>query len=365
MRILYDGYIFSAQKNGGISRYFASLIRRLPADWTPTVRGGRRPNAVPLVHPRLRRQNFPFRAIRPEALAYMVARPSFSMLDRIGRYDLFHSTYHFGLPNDLIRKRSRPLVITVYDMIPEMFANELDPSGAEIRAKRCAIEAADAIICISQNTKRDLQTHYSIPDSRITVTYLASDISREIAFGSEPVPETPYFLFLGNRGIYKNFARTLLAFSRIAGQWQELKLCLIGDELTEYEVELIRALNIADRIKQMGYVNDTHLAKLYRCSEALVYPSLYEGFGIPPLEAMACGTVVITSDRASLPEVVGKAAIIVDPESVEEIAETLLSLKNLGPARARLIKEGMARASQFNWDATARCTIDLYRSLVG
>jgi glycosyltransferase involved in cell wall biosynthesis len=111
----------------------------------------------------------------------------------------------------------------------------------ECAGKRRAVEAADAIICISENTKGDLQARYAVPDSRITVTYLASDLSREISFGPEAVPETPYFLFLGNRGIYKNFARTLLAFSRIADEWAELVLCLVGEGLNENAIDLIRA----------------------------------------------------------------------------------------------------------------------------
>ena len=363
MKILYDGYIFSAQRNGGISRYFASLIKRLPESWTPTVRPGKQPNLVRVNHPRLRQQHFPFNTIRPQVLSYALARPYFKLLDSTCGFQVLHPTYHFRLPRDLVRRGRQPVVITVYDMIPEIYQDELDPDGVETMAKRSAIESADAIICISESTRRDLQERYAIPDARITVTYLASDLTNEMGFGPEAIPETPYFIFLGNRGVYKNFARTLLAFSRIAKEWRELKLCVVGDALNGNEVELVRALNLEGRVVQMGFIDDAHLAKLYRCSEALCYPSLYEGFGIPPLEAMTCGTVVITSDRSSLPEVVGDAAITVNPDSVEEIAEALLSLRSLGSRRQAFIERGLERARQFNWNETARRTIEVYKSV--
>jgi glycosyltransferase involved in cell wall biosynthesis len=262
-----------------------------------------------------------------------------------------------------VEKKRGKLVITIVDMIPEIFASELDRNGTETLAKRKAVEAADAIICISECTKRDLQERYAVPDCRITVTPLASHLSREMAFGLESVPEQPYVLFIGHRWVYKNFARALLALDRIAAKWPELVLCVVGEVLSPSEVELIRALNLIARIRPLGVVSDTQLAKLYRCSEGLLYPSLYEGFGMPPLEAMSCGTVVISSNGSSLPEVVGDAAILINPESVEEIAAALLSLRDLGSRRPAMIEQGFVRASKFSWDETARRTVELYRSL--
>ncbi|MFL6416148.1 MAG: glycosyltransferase family 4 protein, partial [Bryobacteraceae bacterium] len=228
---------------------------------------------------------------------------------------------------------------------------------------RTMIEAADAIICISENTKADLQERYAIPDARITVTPLASDLGREMSFGPETVPKPPFVLFIGNRGIYKNFIRTVLGFSRVVELWPELTLCIVGEALHDHELELVQALGLTLRISQVGFVDDAHLAKLYRCSEALIYPSLYEGFGIPPLDAMACGTVVISSDRSSLPEVVGNAAIIVNPESVDELADAILSLRELGGKREALIDRGIKHASHFTWEETTRRTVEVYKSV--
>ncbi|MDB6030414.1 MAG: Mannosyltransferase [Verrucomicrobiales bacterium] len=363
MKILYDGFIFSAQESGGISRYFASLIKRLPGEWRPVLRCRRIPKTVSQVHARLQMQPFDFSRVKPEKLSFGLGRLYFKALDKAGGYDIAHPTYHFLLPNDRIKPRRSPLVITIHDMIPEIFASELDREGYDARGKRAAIEAASAIICVSHNTKRDLQARFNIPDSRITVTHLASEVTRDMAFGAEPVPAEPYFLFMGNRGFYKNFVRCLLGFHRVAETWKDLTMCIIGSHLNATEREVINSLNLGERVRHLGFVSDTHLAKLYRCSQALLYPSLYEGFGIPPLEAMACGTMVIASHRSSLPEVVGDAALIVNPESVEEISEALLSLRGLGSARETFIGKGYKQAAQFTWEQTARKTIDVYQSL--
>jgi glycosyltransferase involved in cell wall biosynthesis len=128
------------------------------------------------------------------------------------------------------------------------------------------------------------------------------------------------------------------------------------------EQELISALDLTGRVKNVGFVSDAHLAKLYRCSEALVYPSLYEGFGIPPLEAMSCGTLVICSNTSSLPEVVGDAAIMIDPTSVDELADAMLSLRSIS-GRERLVEKGKKRAALFAWAETAKRTADLYEKI--
>ncbi|MGI9087612.1 MAG: glycosyltransferase family 4 protein [Chthoniobacterales bacterium] len=364
MRIFYDGYIFSAQRNGGISRYFANLIRHLPIEYTPDVLLGREVNGVEIRHAKLRLRRDPFHAVKPRRVGDVFSSSFNRLHDARGKYDVFHPTYHFRLPEQVVRRGRRPAVVTVFDMIPELYAESLDPDGREAAAKKLMIEAADAILCISESTKADLQARHRVPDDRITVTHLASDLSQDIAFGEESVPERPYVLFMGNRAVYKNFARTLLALSRVVQSWPDLKLALVGDAMQGKETELVRALELQSNVVHVGYVPDAHLAKLYRCSAALVYPSLYEGFGIPPLEAMACGTVVISSDRSSLPEVIGDAAIRVNPESINEMAEAMLSLRDLSDLRRnQLIARGFDQVKLFSWDETARQTVKVYQSV--
>lgn len=160
--------------------------------------------------------------------------------------------------------------------------------------------------------------------------------------------------------------RLLLAFAQVAEKWPDVELHVIGGAFGATECALLDALKIRNRVRHLGQVPDGQMAKLYRGSLALVYPSLYEGFGIPPLEAMACGTVVITAAVSSLPEVVGDTAILIDPQSVDSMVEKMLQVRDLGNGeREKLIAKGIARASRFNWNETVRRTIEVYRIIAG
>jgi len=143
----------------------------------------------------------------------------------------------------------------------------------------------------------------------------------------------------------------------------DLALCVVGLPLNRTEKKLIAQLKLTNYIEHYSYANDYHLAKLYRCSIALVYPSLYEGFGIPPLEAMSCGTVTVASDCSSIPEVVGDAGILFNPQATLDLADILLSLLDNSLERARLIAKGHQRAKMFSWDKTVEQTLDIYRSV--
>jgi glycosyltransferase involved in cell wall biosynthesis len=198
------------------------------------------------------------------------------------------------------------------------------------------------------------------------VTPLASELSLDMTAGDEPVPGRPYFLFVGSRPIYKNFARLMLAFAEVAEKWPDVELGVIGAPLNPTELGLLDALKIRSRVRHLGNVSDKQLAKLYRGSVALVYPSLYEGFGIPPLEAMACGTIVIAAGVSSLPEVVGDAAVMIDPQSVDSMVGAMLQVRDLGKnERESLVAKGLARAARFNWNETVRRTVEIYRVVAG
>lgn len=369
MRVFYDGFIFRAQKIGGIRRYFENLFTHFSAGIEAHLS---------LMLPQ-------------EAVSPLPAQPTLhcvprwmSNLSHGGRTlsrlclrgfelasgcDVVHPTFYetlSGYPAGRRRRRRTPMVLTVHDMLDEIFASQLDPHGVLADTKRVAIEGADAILCVSQSTRCDLQTRYAIPDERIVVTPLAASLREPSSDGSDkgPLPARPYVLIVGNRDFYKNFDRALSAFARAHDTWPELTLGVCGAPFNQAETEWIQALKLADAIHHLGFVSDAHLASLYQNADALLYPSLYEGFGIPPLEAMACGTVVITSNRSSLPEVVGDAALLVDPESTDEIADALLGLRDLSDAhRAALVTAGKNRAAEFSWTKTARVTADVYRAL--
>ncbi|MGH8526939.1 MAG: glycosyltransferase family 4 protein, partial [Gammaproteobacteria bacterium] len=213
-------------------------------------------------------------------------------------------------------------------------------------------------------TKKDLLERYALPPERVHVTHLASEIDESLAHGPEVVPSRPYFLYVGARAGYKNFQRLLVAFANIASLRLDVQLCAVGAPFNAAEARAIADLKLSGRVESYDRVNDEHLAKLYRCSLALVYPSLYEGFGIPPVEAMMCGTAVVASNSSSLPEVIGNAGLLFNPESTDELADLLLLLIDNPGERERLVARGRERARVFSWERTAAQTFEVYRSVI-
>jgi glycosyltransferase involved in cell wall biosynthesis len=144
-----------------------------------------------------------------------------------------------------------------------------------------------------------------------------------------------------------------------------LALCVVGTPFSNTERKLIAELGLVQAIEHYEQVSDAHLAKLYHHSVAFIYPSLYEGFGIPPLEAMACGTPVVASNRSSIPEVVGDAGLLFDPENMDELTDILITLTDDPSQRERLIARGQERAKAFSWDKTVSQTLEIYREVSG
>lgn len=363
MHILYDGQIYGVQVAGGINRYFANLIGKLPRDFTPTLTTCQPHNLNYPDHPNLKTAFYKRFGFRPGRVCYWLEQYYFRSISSFNSFDIFHPTYYSLLTRQEINHCKFPVVLTVWDMIHEIFAIQIDPKGQLSEIKRQAILSAQAIICISENTKKDLLERYSLPEGKVMVTHLASEINSSLSHGSESVPTRPYCLYVGGRNGYKNFDSLLAAFAKAVSVRSEIMLCVVGSPFNQMEEKTIVDLGLANHIEHYGYVNDTHLAKLYRCSIAFVYPSLYEGFGIPPLEAMSCGTVTVASNCSSIPEVVGDAGVLFDPKSTEDLADILLFLLDSPAERDRLITKGYQRAKLFSWDKTVAQTVEVYRSV--
>jgi glycosyltransferase involved in cell wall biosynthesis len=368
MRILYDGEIYRMQPAGGINRYFASIIGGLPADFTPSLLVGERRAVNYPAHPRLKvyfrgRRRLDSISYRLSLLLSRAEDRAVSTLSRGWGFDLAHPTYYTLLTGRDVREYRCPVVLTVWDMIHELFAGTMDPSGRNAEEKRRAMFAADALICISENTKNDLLNRYPALEGKVRVTHLATSLNADMSHGPELIPARPYFLYVGSRSSYKNFGLLIETLSRLATVRPDVGLCVVGEPFSEEERARMTELDVADRIELVKHPSDGHLAKLYRCSVALVYPSLYEGFGIPPLEAMACGTPAIVSGCSSLPEVVGDAGLLFDPRSVEELFGAMLTVFDAPAERERLIAAGLRRARAFSWGQTVAHTRDIYREV--
>lgn len=371
MKILYDGQLYTIQNRGGVNRYFSNLICRLPESFIPWLTVFQSYEFDYPTHPNLKKITYQRIKFRPFRLSRWLEKNYSLLLEQKHFYGAAHSkrmnvahpTGNSLLTQQPIQNYSCPVVITVHDMIQELFPNMVASSAQQVEEKRKAIQAAQAIICVSENTKKDLLERYKLSEDRVVVTHLASELDVNLAYGSELVSSRPYFLYVGSRYTYKNFDGLLLAFSKAVSVQPDILLCVVGVPFNEFEGKRISELNLTNHIENYGQVSDRYLAKLYRCSVAFVYPSLYEGFGIPLLEAMACGTAVVASNCSSIPEVVGDAGILFSPKAVTDLADILLLLLNSATERDRLIDKGFQRAKQFSWHKTTAQTVEIYRSV--
>lgn len=284
-----------------------------------------------------------------------------------GRFDLFH-----GMDVRVPRWRGTPLVATICDtfsLISDEFATPKFRKK-KIAHYRRALDRASAIICISQQTADDLRTHLDAPAEKLVVIYLGvgdtytPEASTEIDRVREwhPIPEQ-YLLFVGYLDHRKNVTRLVQAFERaVPDLTPDLHLLLIGG--TGYggdEAEAaIERSPVRDRIVRLPYVAPGQLPAVYAAASGLVFPTLYEGFGLPILEAMACGCPVLAGNRGASPETGGDAMLGVDPTSVDAIAEGICRLMTDEQWRIGAIRAGLARAQDFSWQRTAIATRLLY-----
>ena len=363
MDILYDGFIFEIQRTGGINRYFRNLIDRLPSDVTPILTAPRQREHCFPSNPRLRLYCPPPDVFGIGKLTSLVRRLYLGGVERFHRVSVAHPTYHRLFSGRPLSRYRSPVVVTIHDMISERYGRRFDPDGQDAVNKKKAVEAADAIICVSEHTKSDLIELLHVPEERIIVIPQASELSSKMAGGETSTVPAPYVLFVGSRAAYKNFARMVLAFAKAVTMWPELRLVVVGAPFTQFEEEWLHALRLRENVVEMVDASDDQLAALYRGSEALIYPSLYEGFGIPLLEAMSCGTLAIAARTSSIPEVVGNAGMLFDPYSVDELTECMLSLRQLGGRREEYIRLGQERAESYSWDLTAAKTLEIYQQL--
>jgi glycosyltransferase involved in cell wall biosynthesis len=237
-----------------------------------------------------------------------------------------------------------------------------------------AVQTADHILCDSQATKSDLTSLLGVPPDKVTVVYLAADSacrplpdaeSRRIAarYGLEP----GYLLFVGTLEPRKNLPGLLQAYRLLLDEnVTTAPLVLVGGKGWLYDeiFRRVEELHLAEQVRFFHGVSDVALVGLYNCASVLAMPSFYEGFGLPALEAMACGTPVVVAERASLPEVVGDAGLLVNPDSPGDIAQALARVLTEATLRDRMRERGLARAARFTWEESARRTLAVYRQVL-
>ena len=370
MRIGVDARTFLDPMPRGEGRAGLRLYQemgRLRPSWSVHLYGDRRraEMATPLAQASIRSIGLPgFRW----NIWLRFALPAMAGLDRV---QLLHCT-----SSEAPRWAPAPMVVTVHDLIPMLFDDGAVPTEVARfrRGVEAAVERAAAIIAVSESTRQDLIRHAGARPDKVHVVHWGADAppvaapaeTRRGALATLGI-DRPYLLAFGGSAPRKNTMGVLRGFARIARRLPELDLVLVGlgrGSMRNNAIQLAGKLGVSERVKVLQYVDDAALEHLFNGARALLYLSLYEGFGLPVLEAMARGLPVLASDRSSIPEVAGEAALLLDPDDEtgwsERAAATLADQTTL----ANLAAAGCKRAKQFDWGVTAERTAAIFERVV-
>ena len=358
MHVFFDHQIFISQPYGGVSRYFREIIPRVASAGISTeVWQGASINLYNLkscINPHLRVRglqvpSYPY----TRKLRQWFSSAGLRFLLSKSNDTIYHPTYYGALAP------SWPgiTVLTVYDLIHFLFPNENRQSNLAKMTSlmRSSIANATVIVAISENTAQDLMKHLGVEKERIQVIHLGISLDSD---GSEQKPfPFPYLLYVGNRYGYKNYQSLREAYERTPALHRHFALvCFGGPSPTSEDMP-------KEGRAQFVTGDDHYLATLYRHATIMVYPSLYEGFGLPLLEAMRHGTPVVASSCGSIPEIGGEAVCYASEPTAESLSATLVALLDDSVARATLIAKGRERVANFSWDKCAHNHVNLYRKL--
>ena len=365
MNVTADGIIYQLQSQGGISRLYSELLPRM-CDLDAELH-------IKLLTPQSPAQEVPQHAqITPHVVPAVVGSRLPSQVSAVlngllrqqaigtGRDRIWHSTYY-----------TRPRfwkgvqVVMVMDMIQELYpALFPGPQEDAFRAlKRQCILDADIVISISETTRQDIHRLYNVDLQKIvTVPLACSKIFCDLSDDTSPLPtQKPFLLYVGRRSHNKNFAALAQAYAA----WQHrntMDIVVVGADWSEEEQALLASLGIAETVRLLGSVDDRELSRLYRLAAAFVYPSLYEGFGIPLLEAMSCGCPVIASRIPSTVEVAGDCPIYFDLNLPESFVSALGTAAREGRGTPRTL-QAEKHVQRYSWTAAAEQVLTVYRRL--
>lgn len=383
MKVLYDYQAFTMQHFGGVSKCFCELLMHKPKDLDYEIAISQSNNSHlidsnlvdNLVYPAMDYQVFAKR------FPHLAKHKIYKLLNILGlikgaeklnkkdsilklkekKFDVFHATFFddYFLPYI----GDKPFVITVHDMMPEIFPDYFKKPNPETKRKKELCEKAAAVIAVSENTKKDLIRIMDIPEEKIQVIYhggpnIADNFSLHLVRGE-------YFLYVGQRDAYKNFHQTLMDFSLFHRQFPLVKLVCTGKPFSSSENKLIRELEL---LQHVIYIRptDIELLNLYHYAIAFIYPSLYEGFGMPILEAFACGCPVLLNNKSCFPEIAGDAALYFESDSSNSnLSELLIKYYSRKTTlKDQLVSKGYCRLQKYSWDKSSNKLFNIYAGLV-
>lgn len=360
-KILYDNQMFTFQRFGGVTRYFADLMFNLPQEefcssmpmkfcenHYATVTYGQKYHSLSFPkNYRIRRRLYQFANMQ---YAYKAIK--------FDEFDIFHPTYYDPYFLKILKRRCKPFVLTIHDMTFERYPQDVLIYDRTIPHKKLLIAEADHIIAVSENTKRDIVELLGVSPAKISVVH----------HGIRPVVEASpqlferYILYVGERKGYKNFYPWLSSIRPLLMADPTLKIVCTGNAFTSNEIKLFQKWNVTDRILHIS-ADDREMASLYRHALCFVFPSHYEGFGIPILEAFANGCPVCLSNASCFPEVAGDAALFFNPNDAQSMLDTLRETVKSEALRKQLSAAGLERIKDFSLSNMVQRTCEVYRKL--
>ncbi len=356
MKVLFDYQIFTQQEYGGVSRYYIELKQELGKNKDCFI-------DIKVLFPKnkylekkLHRRTFPLKNKYWNLFVEIINKVYDLLLCIFHKYDIVHLTWNARYLNNVCKGK---LVVTIHDMIHELFMKN---ATIEIRNKKRAIEDSTLIITISHSTKKDILNIYPyIDENKIKVVYSGTTHLPKAKKPTSIIIPDNYLLYVGKRENYKNGYFYMNCIDELLMKKDDLYFIFVGGEIwNKEESELVK--KHADRVIQLQ-VTDAELAYLYQNAIAFVYPSLYEGFGLPILEAFDNHCPVICSNTSSLPEVGGDAALYFEPTEKKELIDQIMKIINNPDLRNEMIKRGVERTKLFTWENTAKEIYEIYKIL--
>lgn len=373
MKIILDSQAFNYQKYGGVSRYYTEIFSILSKKdnleiITPWFYTRNIYYKESVLYNKTQKQNTFFLellsklgiSIRKKSKKLNYSR-TINRLTSKDAFDVFVPTYYDPYFLNLIN--GKPFVLTVYDMIHELFPEYFSDADELKKNKLLLIEKAAKIIAVSQNTKKDILTLYPhIDESKIEVIYHGTSI--KVNENAEADLPENYILYVGSRSDYKNFKFLADSIKVLLKNNPNLFLvCAGGGKFDKEEIEFIKSLDLEKQILQLDF-KEHELGYFYKKAKCFVFPSLYEGFGIPVLESMACECPVVLGNHSSFPEVAGNAGVYFDVNSKDDLRNKIQSLLENEALRIEFSLKGIEQIKRFTWENAAQQCLDLYKKSV-
>lgn len=360
-KIAYSFHTFTTQSYGGISRYYSNIIKEFCKTenqikiFSPIYKNNYIKNLDKSIIGGLYVKQYP---PKTQKIISQFNHTVSSIVINNWRPDIIHETYYYS---GKIGNKCNARITTVHDMVHELFPDNYKKRDNTSILKQKSVDRADHVICISHNTKKDLINLFNTPEEKITVVHSGVDSYENKHIKKRNFVNKPYLLYVGKRLGYKNFYNFLKAYSESTILKKDINIMAFGGgDFTKVELNMINKMDLSDQNVFHISGNDAALRDAYVNALAFIYPSLYEGFGLPPLEAMSYGCPVISSNTSSLPEIISDAGVYFNPESIEDIRYSIENTVYNTNIIESLVSKGYKRSKELTWDRCAKNTFKVY-----